>query len=448
LLAITESSKVCCFRVGIAFALQPFMTTRRTSVTRSRGRRVQSPAAALSLTLTLPGDEGGLTPSLRSVLSAVFSRPRLELATLNLSLHGKMMLDRIVSGLRWPVETVPSEVEWMRIVRELADAHSQHSIADWKDKPETYHRAAPPLVPSARRTVSWRGINCERLSFDSGYEPPSDEPGVERWLGYENNRTAHAWVLRHRGRPRPWLVCVHGYGCGTQSLDFAAFRVEWLYRTLGLNVALPVLPLHGPRAHWWRSGQGFFGGDVLDTLHAEAQAVWDVRRLLSWIRKQGAPPVGLYGLSLGGYSASVVAALESDLSCVIAGIPATDFIRLGLMHNSPSYLRLADKCGLDWETIKSLYTVISPLHLKPLIPKARRFIFAGRGDCIVPAEHVHDLWEHWEHPEINWYDGSHLSFFWESSVTPFVHSALEATLLNGAGRVGAGEAALQSLASE
>lgn len=423
------------------------MAARRTSARRSRSRLIQPPRAARSLALTLPGEESGATSSLRSALSAVFSRPPLGFASLNLSLHGKMMLDRIVSGLRWPVETVPSEVEWMRIVGELADALRQHSISDWKDKPEAYHRAAPPLEPLARRTVSWRGINCERLSFDSGYEPPSDEPGSERWLGYENNRTAHAWVLRHRGRPRPWLVCVHGYGGGTQAMDFTAFRVDWLYRTLGLNVALPVLPLHGARAHRWYSGQGFFGGDVLNTLHAEAQAVWDVRRLLSWIRKQGAPPVGLYGLSLGGYSASVVAALESDLSCVIAGIPATDFTRLGLMHNSTSYLRLAETCGLDWEKIRSLYTVISPLDLKPLVPKERRFIFAGRGDCIVPAEHVHDLWEHWEHPEINWYDGSHLSFLWESSVTPFVHSALEATLLNGAGSVGAGEAPLQSLVS-
>jgi pimeloyl-ACP methyl ester carboxylesterase len=249
-------------------------------------------------------------------------------------------------------------------------------------------------------------------------------------LGYKNNRTAHAWVLRHRGAPRPWLVCLHGYGCGTRSLDFAAFRVAWLYRTLGLNVALPVLPLHGPRAHGWRSGQGFFGGDVLDTLHAEAQAVWDVRRLLSWIRRQGSPPIGIYGLSLGGYGAAVIAALERELSCIIAGIPASDFVRLAQMHNAPSLLRLAQECGLDWEEIGSLYKVISPLKLTPLVPRERRFIFGGRGDCIVPPDHVQDLWEHWDRPAINWYDGSHFSFYWEPAVTQFIETAVRATLFD------------------
>ena len=41
-----------------------------------------------------------------------------------------------------------------------------------------------------------------------------------------------------------------------------------------------------------RSGDGFLSGHALDTVHAEAQAMWDIRRLVSWIRAQGAPAVG------------------------------------------------------------------------------------------------------------------------------------------------------------
>ena len=51
----------------------------------------------------------------------------------------------------------------------------------------------------------------------------------------------------------------------------------------GLNVVLPVLPLHGARKI---KGAAFPGEDVLDDVHAAAQAVWDIRRLLSWIRSQ------------------------------------------------------------------------------------------------------------------------------------------------------------------
>ena len=39
-----------------------------------------------------------------------------------------------------------------------------------------------------------RGRKVECLTFESLYEPHAEEPGRERWLGYEKNRTVHAWV--------------------------------------------------------------------------------------------------------------------------------------------------------------------------------------------------------------------------------------------------------------
>ena len=87
----------------------------------------------------------------------------------------------------------------------------------------------------------------EHARFESGYTPHPGEPGRERWLGYAANRTAHARLLEHPGAPRPWLVCIPGYRVGQVAVDFTGFRTRWLHRTLGLNVAVPVMPLHGPR---------------------------------------------------------------------------------------------------------------------------------------------------------------------------------------------------------
>ena len=86
---------------------------------------------------------------------------------------------------------------------------------------------------------------------------------------------------------RPWLVCIHGYQMGRPLIDLSAFRPEWLARQHGLNLLLPVLPLHGPRTRGRRSGDGYLAGDILDTIHAQAQAMWDMRRLLSLAARRG-----------------------------------------------------------------------------------------------------------------------------------------------------------------
>jgi len=339
----------------------------------------------------------------------------------------KVALDKAACLLRFTANMSLPPTEWLRIVTEIDAATQLWAERGWFDRPRAYHRSpeAPARVTLMHATS--RRLKFRHLRFLSGYEPHADEPGRARWLGHVPNRTAHAWVFRHPGRPRPWLMCIHGYSFGMPFVDLDAFRVDWLHNSLGLNVILPVLPLHGPRRISWQSGDGFFRGDVLDTLHAEAQAVWDARRLLAWLRADGADCIGVYGLSLGGYTAAVLAALEPELACVIAGIPASDFVRLAQLHIPAFTQRLATQAGLQWNDVTRLYRVISPLVLEPCVPLERRYIFGGRADCIVPPEQVSAIWECWGRPRIAWYDGSHLSFLWEPAAESFVTEALHAT---------------------
>ena len=116
---------------------------------------------------------------------------------------------------------------------------------------------------------------------------------------------------------------------GRAALDLALFRAWKLHDELGLNVVMPVLPMHGPRARGLPKGAVFPGEDVLDNVHATAQAVWDIRRLLSWIRLQEPDSlIGLNSLSLGGYIASLVASLDKGLTCAILGVPVADLVEL------------------------------------------------------------------------------------------------------------------------
>jgi hypothetical protein len=339
------------------------------------------------------------------------------------ALAGQAFLDEIVlAGFRMirPVNTDP--VALARIDRETAAAADLYDEAGWCDEPLRFFAKPPALTEVTLRRVDGRRHTYERLSFDSGYEPHTGEPGRDRWLGYGANRRARAWVLRH-GEHRPWLVCIHGARMGRPELDLALFRARWLHHDLGLNVAFPVLPLHGPRGKGLAKGSMFPGEDVLDNVHGAAQAVWDVRRLLSWIRAQDRnAPIGLNGISLGGYVTALVASIDDGLACAILGVPAVDLVDLIEQHSG---LAPTDERRRLIEPAKRVGRVVSPLALTPLVPDEGRFVYAGLADRLVhPRHQVIRLWEHWGRPDIAWYEGGHTGFSRSKPVGRFLREAL------------------------
>jgi acetyl esterase/lipase len=235
----------------------------------------------------------------------------------------------------------------------------------WLDDPASYIGEPPRLVETERcRTVEWP-MRLQGLTFPSEWEPHHGEPGRDRWLSYEANRTARAYVLRHGDdRPRPWLVCLHGTAMGRPEVDPWVLKVKHLYDDLGLNVVLPILPLHGARGGPRSWDVQFPTVDVLDNVHGLAQAAWDVRRVLSWVRAQEPIAIALTGLSLGGYVAALVAGLDAPLDCVIAGMPAVDFPRV-LRRHTPREIRELDDFRLLGEKADLLHRAVSPLLPEP-----------------------------------------------------------------------------------
>lgn len=317
-----------------------------------------------------------------------------------------------------------------RITREVLAGLEFYGDKGWLDQPEGFFVKPPAPSDVTVRKVKGRRRSFYRMFFTSGYTPHPGEPGVQRWQSYRANDREYALLLRHT-QPRPWLVCVHGTEMGRAALDLALFRAWKLHDELGLNVVMPVLPMHGPRARGLPKGAVFPGEDVLDDVHATAQAVWDIRRLLSWIRLQEPDSrIGLNSLSLGGYIASLVASLEDGLTCAILGVPVADLVDVlgrhsGLSDDDPRRrtMRLAEPIG----------GMLSPLSLSPRVPMQGRFIYAGVADRLVhPREQVNRLWNHWGKPEIVWYPGGHTGFFRSQPVQRFVWEALQQSgLLEG-----------------
>jgi len=215
---------------------------------------------------------------------------------------------------------------------------------------------------------------------------------------------------------------------GTLNKSLIRFQPEYLHEELGLNLIMPVLPMHGPRdAGGIISGERTLSGDVMDTLHTGAQAVWDIRRIISWLREsEGAPAIGALGHSLGGYTVSLLASLEEDLDCVVAGNPAVNPSHLFWSNTLALAIHSLSAEGTREETFKALLAPVSPLALEPLVPHERRAIFAGVVDRVVPPIEAHSLWRHWEEPRIAWYQGAHQRFIRSSEGREILEDTLRA----------------------
>jgi hypothetical protein len=293
--------------------------------------------------------------------------------------------------------------------------------------PLDYHLTPPPI--DAVRTTNQKalGHRYEHVSVASDYEPLTDEPGRDRWLAASANRTSHAYVVRH-DPDAPWLVAINGYRMGMALTDLALFDPRVYCERLGFNLLIPVLPLHGPRRAGRLSGDGYIDGNIVDFVHAEAQAMWDIRRWMGWIRAQGAERIGVMGLSLGGYNCALLATLEDDLRCAIAGIPVADFSRILWSHGPGALVSGLIDRGVDREVVLEIVRPVSPLTAAPRLPREALAIFAGIGDRIVSPDHQRDLIAHWEPGSHHWYQGGHVTFRLDSAVDAMVRRVLRENL--------------------
>jgi dienelactone hydrolase len=341
-------------------------------------------------------------------------------------------LDELVVGGFHAVRGTINPEELERVDLEADEALVHFGAAGWLDDPASYHRTpGPPPAPAFGRR--WVGATVfETLRFDSGWTPHDGEPGRDRWISNDRNARVRVLVRRHHGGPRPWVVCVHGAEMGGRPLiDTRILRAEHLHRKLGLNVAIPVLPMHGPRKPDVASpgsASGFPGLDLVDDVHGMAQAAWDVRRLIAWIRTQHPTGIGVTGFSLGGYVAALVAGLEQPLDVVVAGCPAVDLPSL-FRRGTPAAMRHDERLASVLAKAEELLAVVSPLSFAPATSSDRSYIYAGLVDRLAhPVEQAAELAGHWGDPHVLWFAGGHVGASFNGEVSAFVDDALRAHL--------------------
>jgi len=312
----------------------------------------------------------------------------------------RFVIDRTVMPDAGEVAAMRAQAAFYATPELLAEPRRFFAFAD---------RAEPvPHVVEAPLDPRRRGRARTRIVFPSPYRPANPAFAAEHARLVENH-WVHAETWTHADRaPCGTIVLLHGFGMGGSPLDAIALMAPAFFAS-GLDVVLVALPLHGPRAPAGSrfSGQLFASPDVVRLNETMAQAAHDVIALVAWLRSRTQAPIGVMGLSLGGYVAALLAALVPDLAFVIPVVAPVCFGDLA--HR---FMRAGTPgAGLERAELRAAYRVHSPLAHAARVARERLLILAAHGDRIVPAEHPRWLEAHWERPRTVWFSGSHLAPF-------------------------------------
>jgi pimeloyl-ACP methyl ester carboxylesterase len=205
---------------------------------------------------------------------------------------------------------------------------------------------------------------------------------------------------------------IHGFGAESYWLNEWFMGIRQIYE-LGCDVLAVTLPFHGPRQNRFSpfSGCGLFAGGLPGINEAFGHAIFDIRCFMNILEEQfGVTQMGVTGVSLGGYTAALLASVEPRLEFCIPIVPVASIPDLALEWEPLGTIvrRVFQHTNHTLEDMRRALAVTSPLTYQPVIDRHRLFVIGGVGDRLAPPKHTRLLWEHWDECRIHWFPGSHL----------------------------------------
>lgn len=321
---------------------------------------------------------------------------------------------RTVGAILLALFCMPSAFNPFRRTRDQEDATQYKLLAETSDVDRFFKRPseAVAIQETARSWYHFRPKDgeCKTLSFDSPFQPVNERL-TARYQKHSRNRKAQAQYWRHHGAPRPTICAIHGFMADAYWANSRFLALRWFYER-GYDVLLYTLPFHGHRQGVLSpfSGHGFFAGGVCQLNEAVAQSVYDFRIFMDHLESKGVEQIGVTGISLGGYTSAILAAVEERLAFVIPNVPVVGMADLLVQWVPSSWVTrcLMKLNGLDLRELRHRLAVHNPLTYPPRIPKERLMIIGGAGDRMAPPKHARLLWEHWSECRIHWFPGSHV----------------------------------------
>ncbi|MEO7034408.1 MAG: hypothetical protein ABI548_10970 [Polyangiaceae bacterium] len=259
-----------------------------------------------------------------------------------------------------------------------------------------------PIWPVARAAPNEFGVaHALDLAWASDYQPFL--PGMaERYARTPENHAAGVRMLR-AAEKRPVAILIHGYMAGSYQVEQRLWPVQRFLRS-GYDVAFFTLPFHGVRANAARRGPPEFpGADPRFSTEGFRQVIGDLQNFVVWLREQGHPEVGVMGMSLGGYTAALLATIQEGLSFCVPVIPLASLADFAREQRELSAAPAAE--AEEHALLERIYRVVSPVDRRPRIAPARTLVVAAKADRITPVGHARKLAAHFGSPLVSWHGG-------------------------------------------
>jgi hypothetical protein len=289
-------------------------------------------------------------------------------------------------------------IDWFhRWQSELVDASAFAGIGFWqllgragRHGPEEWNRYAEGWLRKGTTEFYQTAGKVPEALMAGRQQVPSPVP-----CDREENNTVHLRVWPGReGMKSPAMILLHSL--------FSASDVGYVYwasvlNRLGWTAIFYDLPYHyrrRPKGTW--SGELVFGGNLIRSAETIRQAVAETRMVVQMARAAGAPKVGLWGMSLGGWVASLTLCHEPDLACAWLVQPIPD-VATAIWDSPGGWVirRQMEARGLSRDQASRMLPMVCPSFGKPKVLPEKILLVGGRHDRIARPEQLRALAKEW-----------------------------------------------------
>ena len=231
----------------------------------------------------------------------------------------------------------------------------------------------------------------------------------------EEARRAHIQMILPRATGEKSPLTLHFAATGDEGFDRRQFFMARPLAKAGIGSVLLENPFYGSRRPSDQKGAAVreFTGFLRMSRAATDEGV----ALLRYLQKEGYGPLGVTGVSMGGY-VSMTAAARSGLDLAVAAcIPCHSAAPVyvgGALGRACDWDKLQDELGADLDAREYMKEILSLSDIRtfprPARPEAA-IIVGARKDAYIPNYSTEICQAHWPGSSLRWVNSGHVGSF-------------------------------------